>query len=80
MLRNFAVYPELVGLGQVQATSSTYLLWVGVSVPILLSKALHHYPDLPTRVLPTASLGPGGGVHPGSGLKLLNVLFGVRSS
>lgn len=56
--RNFAVYPELVGLGQVQATSSTYLLWVVVSVPILLSKALHHYPDLPTRVLPTASLGP----------------------
>lgn len=58
VLRNFAVYPELVGLGQVRATGSTYLLWVVVSVPVLLSKALQQYPDLPTHVLPTASLGP----------------------
>ena len=52
MLRNLGVYPELAALGQVQTTSSTYLLWVVRSVPILLSKALHHYPDLPTRTLP----------------------------
>lgn len=75
MLGNFRLYPEHVGLGQVQASSSTCLLCVVASVSIPFSKPLQLDPDLPTCVLPVASLGPGGGVHPCSGLRFLGMLW-----